>query len=48
MLIIPVLMTVNELFVNSKNQEFQSLLENVIDMLEDNTLSVTKTAKRLI
>ena len=38
-------MTVNESFVDSQNQEFQSLFENVIDMLEDHTISVTKTAK---
>ena len=41
-------MTVNESFVEYQNQEFQSLFENVIDMLEDNTVSVTKTAKRLM
>ena len=36
MLIIPVLMTVNETFVNSSNQEFQMLFENIIELLEDN------------
>lgn len=48
MLIIPVLITVIDNFVNIENQEFLNLFENVILKLEDENSSVLKTAKRLL
>lgn len=48
MLIIPVLLTVIEKFVTLENEEFVHLFINVIDKLDDENSSVSKTSRRLL